>query len=134
MSNEELLTDDEPVELEAFRPLDSGLDEMIEQVKFGRSINAALSNPVVDMMITTAKKAYVASVKAFGELDLTAPNALYAAMQMQNEMKRYSDMVEWITMCVNSGTSAQAELDRRHEEEQANRGTDAYYGTEQRNN
>lgn len=133
MSNEAELRVEDFSDIEAFEPLDPELDQMIEQVKFGQSITMAISNPVVEMMLNTAKRAYVEGVKAFTDMDLTAPNALHAAMKVQSEMKRYADMVDWITMVVNAGTEAKTELERRQKEDQENRGRENYYGSEQRN-
>ena len=132
MSNEAELRVEDFSDIEAFEPLDPELDQMIEQVKFGQSITMAISNPVVEMMLNTAKRAYVTAVKAFGDMDLTAPNAIYAAIRLQGEMKRYADMVDWITMIVNAGTEAKEELSRRQSVDQENRGRENYYGSEQR--
>lgn len=125
----EEITDLEP-EQEDLQTIESDTDELIRQAAFGDAIRVATSNPALELVLTRAQASYLEAVKEFVTLDLSAPNGLHHAMRCQNDMNRYTDMVEWINIAVNEGKKADAELKRRRKEQLKNRGMKAYYGSE----
>lgn len=122
----------EPLD-DAFNELENDLDELIEQAAFGDAIRVAVSNPAVELVLAKAKDAYLSAVKDFAKLDLSASNGLHQAMHCQNEMNRFTDMVQWIAMAVKTGKSAAKELRRRDKADREARGRGEFYGSEQRN-
>lgn len=123
--NNELELEEEQVNI-----VEDDTDELIRQAAFGHDIKISTSNPAVALVLTRAQASYVEAVKEFVSLDLSGPLGLHQAMQCQNDMKRYTDMVEWLTIAVQKGTKADRELARRRKEALHNRGMEAFYGTE----
>lgn len=110
-----------------------GLDEMIERVNFGKRIKGNARNPSsgFGLLLEKARDGYITALKTFTDLDLAEPNGFQRAMVCQSEMKRYTQMVEWVNSAVDDGLQAELELKMRRDQDQENRGRNEYYGVEQ---
>lgn len=134
MSMEDQNSDEIEIEAEEeyVLPVEDETDKLTVQAAFGDAIRLSASSPAVELVLAKAQASYLEAVKEFVTLNLTAPDGLYQAMRCQNDMNRFTDMVEWLAIAVKGGKRAEAELKRRHKELMKNRGMEAYYGTEKR--
>lgn len=117
-----------------FEHSEIGVDEMIERVTFGKRIRGNANNPTsgFGLLLEKARDGYITALKTFTDLDMSELNAFQKALACQSEMKRYTQMVDWIEAAINDGVQAEEELKFLRAQETENRGKDDYYGVEQR--
>lgn len=116
-----------------------GLDELIKQSKFGpRILQLSLDESGgFGFILAKAQQSYLEALDALTELDVSEPGALAKVQKLQNDMKRYADMVAWISEAVEASRDATDELKQRQAEEEELEGELAaeekranYYGIE----
>lgn len=117
---------------EEFEHVDSHLDEMIQQAKFGKRITSAATSPTspFGLMLAKARLGYLNSLKEFTSIDLFKESGLREAQRCQAEMVRYAEMVAWITEAVETGIDAEKDLEQRKSEKVQTEEMEQYYGAE----
>lgn len=92
-----------------------GFEQLILQSKFGASILRLSADPSAGfgLMLAKAQQAYLEALDELTVMDFSAPDALLKGQRLQNEMRRYADMVAWITEAVEASTLASEELKQR---------------------
>lgn len=122
----------ENVDVDAFEHVNSDLDELVQQAKFGKRITSAATshNQPFGLMLAKARTGYLNAIKEFTGIDLFKDSALRDAMRCQMEMVRYAEMVNWITEAVETGLDAEDEILRRKTENKQYQEIKNFYGSE----
>lgn len=95
-----------------------GLDQLIKQRNFGpRILQLTLDESGgFGLMLSKAMDKYLEALDALTILDVSEPGALVKVQKLQNDMRRYADMVKWISEAVDMSDIADAELKQRNAE------------------
>ncbi len=130
---------DEELSIDTFLHSQEDITRFTAMVAFGNRIFSLANDKSqgLGFVFDKARSAYLEAFNGFLNLDLLAPDGHQKAVHLQGEMRRYLEMVSWLSEATEKAKGAQEELNRMRTrpdaplsgaqltEEQAN-----YYGTE----
>lgn len=96
------------------------IDELLHEVSLGEAIHQALEGnaPIFRAMIDQAREDASEGLKRMVTIDLYTQEGIDRMRSAQAEVRRYFDILRWITMGLNRAETASAILDQSYTQDE----------------